>query len=232
MKYKCDIKFMAVPSRMQNVAKLCLQLGLSISDVAIDTEMSGKPLKTSQKAFSLPMEEGVTHRLVLQDDLIVNPCIYEYVQLLVNRFPSNPLALYTYKRETHAPDLQHGIYRLHFLPGPAIIMPLPIMEQIKAEYSKYPKFRDDDWFYSWFCRHNNIKCYGVIPNIVTLNWDMESSMGNNVLKRYKNKLYAEGIVDIEKLPLYGDKYGDLYTCLNDDKFNQIYDDISRRSNSD
>ena len=75
MKYKCDIKFMAVPSRMQNVVRQCSNFGLTFNDVAIDTAMAGLPLRTSQKAFSLPMEEGVTHRLVLQDDLIINPHI-------------------------------------------------------------------------------------------------------------------------------------------------------------
>jgi len=231
MKYKCDIKFMAVPSRMQNVVTLCNQLGLSYNDVAVDHDMRGLPLLTSQKAFSLPRKDGVTHRLVLQDDLILNPYLMESIQALVNRFPDNPIALYTYKREEHDADLKQGVYKLHFIPGLAIIMPLKVMDGIIEVYKDYPLFRDDDWFYSWYCKRNDIKCYGVIPNLVTLNWDFESTLGNNVLKRYKNKIYTDQRVDIASLKLNADTYGDKYINLTDREFNRINDDCCRRSNS-
>lgn len=231
MKYKCDIKFMAVPSRMQNVVRQCSCLGLIFEDVAIDTAMSGLPLRTSQKAFSLPREEGVTHRLVLQDDLIINPYIKENVQDLVNLFPENPIALFTYKREEKSVILENGIYKLHFMPGPAIIMPFSIMDKIREEHINYQNFRDDDWFYSWFCHRNNIKVLGVVPNLVTLDLKFESTLNNTVLKRYLNKVYTSEHVNISLLKDKTDKYGDKYINLSDNEFNRINDDCCRRSNT-
>ena len=228
--HKCDIKFMAVPSRMQNVVRQCSSLGLTFNDVAIDMAMEGLPLKTSQKAFSLPYADGVTHRLVLQDDLIFNSHVKECIQQLVNRFPDNPIALFTYKREEKDAVLESGIYKLHFLPGPAIIMPLKVMEKIRDEYLKYPYFRDDDWFYSWYCHRNNIKVLGVVPNLVTLDLKFESTLNNAVLKRYHNKIYTFDKVDMTALPDKTAMYGDKYINLSDNEFNRINDDCCRRSN--
>ena len=69
MSYKCDIKFMCVPGRIQNVVRQCSKLRLTFNDVAIDTAMAGLPLRTSQKAFSLTREEGLAHLLYCRIEL-------------------------------------------------------------------------------------------------------------------------------------------------------------------
>ena len=150
----------------------------------------------------------------------------------MNRYPNNPMALFTYKREEKDKVLESGIYKLHFLPGPAIIMPFSVMDNIMAEYANYPNFRDDDWFYSWFCHRNNIKMLGVVPNLVTLDLKFESTLNNTVLKRYLNKIYTFEKVDIKTLKDKTDKYGDKYINLSDNEFNCINNDCCRRSNSD
>lgn len=224
MKYKCDIKFMAVPSRMQNVVRQCSYFGLTFNDVAIDTAMSGLPLRTSQEAFSLPPEEGVTHRLVLQDDLIVNQHIKDGVQYLVNRFPENPIALYTYKAKKH---LSKGIYKLHFCPGPAIVMPFSIMDKIKEEYHLYPNFPHDDWFYSWYCKNNGIKVLGVVPNLVTLDTKEESRLNHKVLKAYINNNYTLDELDMSSFADMTNIFGDGYINLSMKEFKNKLEECNR-----
>lgn len=217
MTYKCDIKFMAVQSRMCNVTKLCTQLGLSVSDVAIDKEMSGLPLRTSQTAFSLPYEDGVTHRLVLQDDLVINPYLKESIQTLVNRFPDNPICLYTYKKKD---NIEKGVYKLHFMTAPALIMPRRIMNEINNEYRQYPMFIHDDWFYSWYCRRNGIIAYGVIPNLVTIDLSVESVLAHKTLSFYTDLCFTDERVDIDALEDRTKSFCDGYINLSDKEFEE------------
>lgn len=206
MTYKCDIKFMAVPSRMQNVTTLCMRLGLSISDVAIDTDLSFLPLKTSQKAFSLPKDKGVTHRLVLQDDVLVNPYLKESIIEVINRFPNNPIALFM---GTEKNILENGFYRLHFLTAQGIIMPFHLIDDLKVAYSQFRDFPHDDWFYSWYCKNNNIAIIGVKPNLVTINANIESTL-DHINPTFKETHFTMGKVDVSALPDRTYEWGDNY----------------------
>ncbi len=86
---------MGVRPRMQHIIKLCLQFGLSFEkDVYIDEKMEKNPLRSSNRALQLSHEEGITHTLVVQDDVELCEDIYDFANKMVNMFPDDVFSLF------------------------------------------------------------------------------------------------------------------------------------------
>jgi hypothetical protein len=70
---KVDVKIMAVKPRRKFVLQMCERLGLDEKDTVIydDRPNGGGPLYTCRKCWEAPIPDGVTHRIVLQDDLLI-----------------------------------------------------------------------------------------------------------------------------------------------------------------
>lgn len=165
---KCDIKIMAVPSRLGNVAQLCSQLGLTIEDCAIDYEYSHLPLKTSREAFSLPYAEGVTHRLVLQDDVKICDNLQAFCDMLVNRYPESIIALCERDNSKKKKEIPHNcVHTTKFVTGQGLIIPRKYLNSIFNYLDRNnPSYPHDDWYYSYWAKIHKIEILSVFPSVV------------------------------------------------------------------
>lgn len=96
MQYKIDIKIYGIHERDFLIDELKKSLDLKDDDICYDDRLErGSCLYTLAKACTAPTEEGITHRLVMPDDMIVcndfkiilNKIIHAHPDKVVNLFP-------------------------------------------------------------------------------------------------------------------------------------------------
>ena len=211
---KCDIKIMAVPTRMENVRVLCDKLSLSIQDdVYVDYKMEGKPLKTSRGAYCLPHESDTTHRLVLQDDIEVCNGLTGFCDELVNKYPNAIIALFNSGYgATNAPD--NAIFKSNFLYGPAIIIPLHYLEIMYSFLDRTnPEFSHSDWFYSLFASMYQIPMITLNP-VCIRHLKLNSEMGHTGKDRVSSPKVFESNPEIGK---YRDLVGTSFILFKNTK---------------
>lgn len=177
---KCDIKIMAVPTRMANVVALCGQLGLTINDVFCDYKMQRKPLYTSRGAFMLPYADGITHRLVLQDDVMICDNLQEFCDMLVNRYPNDIITLfYNQHRKLKITDAPPCVRRVRSMTGQGIIIPRKYIADIFSFLDKHnPDYPHDDAYYNLYCKLHKLRILCPIPNVINTREDINSEMDN------------------------------------------------------
>jgi hypothetical protein len=168
MEYKCDIKFMGVPSRMPNIAQNASKLGLSTEDVFLDMEYRMLPILSSFDAFNLPFEnDGITHRLVLQDDIEIADGLKNFVNYLVNLHPEAIWSLLMFSKRKY--DIPKGsiVKVKERIYGQAVLIPRCLIKPIQSAYFKTTNtYKHDDAFYASFAKYNKIDGYTTYPNVV------------------------------------------------------------------
>lgn len=179
MIYKCDIKIMGCAARKAKIRELAEKLGLSFKDCAIDWWMQRNPLWTSMLAFHLPHEEGVTHRLVIQDDIDVAGGLADLANLLVNELPEAVFSLYCQTKKLLQYEDGSIIKTGGAVHGPGIIMPLKYVEDIYNKWQdRCPSYTHDDRLYSRYFNQHKIPVYTTVPNVVKL-LDFPSELKHN-----------------------------------------------------
>jgi hypothetical protein len=168
MEYKCDIKFMGVPSRMSNIAWNVSKLGLSMEDVFLDREYRRCPILSSFDAFNLPFkDDSITHRLVLQDDVEIADGLKDFVNYLVNLHPNAIWSLMIFTKKKF--DIPKGsIVKVgERIYGLAVIIPKRYIKMIQSSYYETTNsYKHDDAFYATFAKYNKIDIYTTYPNVV------------------------------------------------------------------
>ena len=90
-----DIKIMAHPSRRNNVLSILKQLNMDESIVVYDDRPNGgDALYTSRKAWLSPMPVDKTHRLVLQDDILLCDNFINIVHDIIRTLPDKVISLF------------------------------------------------------------------------------------------------------------------------------------------
>ena len=130
-----DIKIVASRERQEMVEKLQSALGLTEADIVYDErEEPGNPYVLVKQAWLLPHAEGVTHRVVLNDDVQVCTGFEQIIEQMAQSHPDCALSLFTMAFDSESyNDFIHGIespYVDHSwgLWGCAIMMPVAIVE--------------------------------------------------------------------------------------------------------
>lgn len=93
---KCDFKIMGVEERIENIKQTVNVLNLSMDDVFLDKEMRMNPLLSSLDVFRMPTEKGITHRCILQDDIILSDNFSDFVNKLIVIAPDAIYSLYSF----------------------------------------------------------------------------------------------------------------------------------------
>lgn len=193
-KYKCDVKFMGVPSRLSLIIRNLAQLGLSMDSVALDEKYSGRPIDTMMKAIRLPCEPGTTHRVIVQDDVELGRYFKENIDFLCNTYPDRVFSLFMAGPPT--------IKKLYLIEdkiicktgggawGQAILMPLSLRPFIEATLKRVSKkWIHDDMFLQYCFNQMGLKPLTTIPCIVDhiCNEEGESTLNHNfgVSKEYR-----------------------------------------------
>lgn len=90
-KARIDIKIMAVLKRREYASKLADSINLSDRNIIYDDRGvagGGDAWYNAKRCWLYPLEAGVTHRLVLQDDIIVCNDFSDYVLKAVEKYPN------------------------------------------------------------------------------------------------------------------------------------------------
>ena len=170
---KCDIRIMASPKREERAKALARKLGLPPDAITWDDRPGGgDAMYTARKTWLHPMAEGATHRLVLQDDVIVCDGLPEILPEIIESHPRDVLTLITldWRPRLLAENRDDSPYfPILELPGCAILMPAVCIAPCMAwcESDPYPELRlFDDRMISAWCREQGQRMVAVLPNLV------------------------------------------------------------------
>ena len=185
MKYKADIKIMAVKPRRHMVLDMLEQMGLDEESTVIydDRPTGGGTLYTCRKCWEAPVPEGITHRVVLQDDLLLCNDFPEVINRIVNAQPEFIFSLYCsrMKPEYAAPGTPYIIIKGRNAWGQGMLMPVafvkPMFEFSDKELG--PDFPYDDGIYAWWATQEGMEIMSTIPSTIQHRCPTESTLGYN-----------------------------------------------------
>ena len=190
-----DIRIMASPKRAENVNKLLAKLNLPADAVTWDDRPNGgDAMYTAKKAWLHPLRDGITHRLVLQDDVEVCDGLKEIVEIIAETHPKRVVSLIHFLQPSNHPNYNNTpYYRIMNMPGCAIMMPVSII----GECMKWCDESDDeilnphdDLMISKWCRENDIMMVGTVPCIVQ-HPDEDSLFAKTYSWKRTSRLYEE-----------------------------------------
>lgn len=179
MKY--DIKIYGIEERQDNILKNKEILGLSDNDIMIlkkedrVTPQDRFPYKMCKKSFMGSVPEGITHRVVLQDDVELAPNFLYYVDKLINTQPNAIFmltALDFKTRNNYGDNLKSPYIRVgQFVSGCALIVPVKyIYAMFNWLETTYPKIwtghPHEDFAIKIFANMYGIPCLTTIPSLV------------------------------------------------------------------
>ena len=181
MEYKADIKIYGIEERKDNILKNKEILGLKDTDVFIlkkedrTTPQDKFPYKMCKKMLLSPVEEGVTHRLVLQDDVELSPNFKEYLNKIINTHPNDIVQLlaldFRTKNEVgdslNTPYIEVG----QFICGCAMLFPVKYLEDMfNWIEGKYPEIYlcnpHEDIAFKFYSIQKRIRYITTVPSIV------------------------------------------------------------------
>lgn len=163
-----DVKIMAHPSRRENVLKILKQLNMDESIVVYDDrEGGGDALYTARKAWLAPLPPEKTHRLVLQDDVLLCDNFLSIVYDIINTLRDSVISLFNLVPADLVKNKECCYKKYETLSGCAIIMPVIYIKDcwrwIDANCSEN---KHDDLLISEYCKKHLINMFTTIPAIV------------------------------------------------------------------
>jgi len=185
---KCDIKIYGIEERSENILENKKILGLSDDDIFIAkkgrrTPKQKWPYTACKKAFTQPIPEGVTHRLVLQDDVSLAPDFLKYLQLIIEARPDDIIMMTAldfrekneYVESLKSPYVEVG----QFVSGDAVLIPVKYIDDVfKWMEETYPQIAigniHEDAAFKFYALRHNIKCITTVPSIVQHEGDKSS----------------------------------------------------------
>lgn len=169
-----DIRIMAHPSRKEYVSFLLSKLNMS-EDIVIydDRPNGGDAIYTSEKAWRSPVtDQNVTHRVVLQDDVLLSDNFLEKLNDIVNTVPDKPISLFNLFID-ELPEYRYKsccYFITHEICGPAILMPIeqiqPCWDWINSQKGTSNYCKDDDIMITKYFEAQQITAYTTIPSLV------------------------------------------------------------------
>ena len=170
-----DIKIYGCHSRDENI-NLCKGiLNLKDSDIVYDDRPTGgNAYYTFRKALLEPVPKGVTHRLVLPDDMQLCEGFQDKLEFLIDKFPKKVIELYPFDYNFLEGINPNPYYRVITLAACGIVFPVQIIkEMIDWIDTKYTKFKNttvdvliDDTAVQTWCNDYSVDVITTVPSIV------------------------------------------------------------------
>lgn len=173
MEYKLDVKIFGVKSRVRLIADLLERLNLPRSCVYIDQRgpMGANDCwGNAKRAWSAPIPEGVTHRLVISDDAVTCNNFLQICNKIINVFPDVIWTLYSglwIPEKARKNDCPYVNVRGCKTGGLAIIMPVEHIPKMVAWSDSVlgEDYRHDDGRIGFYALCNDVKLYSTIPSL-------------------------------------------------------------------
>lgn len=172
--YFYDIRIMAHPSRKEHVSFLLSKLNMPEDIVVYDDRPNGgDAIYTSEKAWRSPITDPkVTHRVVLQDDVLLSDNFLEKLNDIVNTVPDKPISLFNMFIDG-LPEYRYKsccYFVTHEISGVAILMPVeyiqPCWDWINEQKGRDNYCKDDDIMITRYFESCQIAAYTTIPSLV------------------------------------------------------------------
>jgi len=158
---------MATPARAKNVTFLTSQIP-EMNVVWDDRPNGGDAMYTARKAWLAPFQEDETHRLVLQDDVILCRNFKSIINKIIEAQPEYPITLLSFYNNP-VKFQTSPYYRTNHLHGPGIILPRkfikPCFDWIDTQTNEVLLPHDDLMITEYF-RSHHIPMLTVFPNII------------------------------------------------------------------
>jgi hypothetical protein len=178
------------PSRRDNlepIRQACLPL---IAVPVEDPDPAGipSPIRTAKKAWAT-IAPGVTHHLVLQDDVAIAPDFASRLQALIERFPDRPVALYigdyaaynSFQARMAALAGQSWVNLVpwEWVPTLGLVMPRGLATDLAAFLHGFgDDYIADDEAIRLFCAWRRLQLVAPIPHLLDHRAEQESLVGN------------------------------------------------------
>lgn len=185
---KVDIRIMAVPKRRFHVLKMLEQLGLDESIVSYDDRINGgSAMYTARKAWLCDMDKDFTHRVVLQDDLLLCNNFPEIVERMANTHPEAIFSLFCSRthfdmKSSRCPYVEitgGGIW------GQAVMMSKSRVKKVFdwIDDTLVPGYPHDDRAMCYYTLENHTQVLTTIPSTVQHIAHSMSALGYNNYKK-------------------------------------------------
>jgi len=178
MAVSVGISIMYHPRRrgeIEQIRQACLPL---IAVPVEDPDPDGPPsaIRTAKKAWAT-IASGVTHHLVLQDDVALAPDFASRLQTLVERFPDRPVALYTAdsaafnsfqaRMAALAGQSWTNLVPWEWVPTLGLVMPRGIAADLAAFLDSFEDaYIADDEAIRLFCAWHRLQLVAPIPHLL------------------------------------------------------------------
>jgi hypothetical protein len=134
------------------------------------------PLRTAKRAWA-QIQEGVTHHMVLQDDVALAPGFVEQLCEVVARHPEHGISLYSHWNSPHNSYLVRraavagGSYAplslTEWTPCQGFVLPVDRAREMAAYLAGIPdEAQDDDEMIVIFCRKQEIPVVATVPHLL------------------------------------------------------------------
>lgn len=189
-----DIRIMAHSSRYDNVMKILSQLSLSENIVVWDDrECGGDAMYTARKAWNLPIPNGCTHRLVLQDDIEICDSFLDIIDMVAQKHPSQIVSFFHCERY----DKETKYVNTNRLWGCAVMIPTCLLKKCWEYIERIPDEpwctkpelvmpHDTDCIMLWSVK-DSVPIINTVPSLV-------QHIGDNSLVGMKEKRIAKDFV--------------------------------------
>lgn len=162
-----DIRIMAHPSRRENVLRMLSKLDMDEDIVSWDDRPNGgDAIYTAEKAWLSPAEPGITHRVVLQDDIELCDKFLCAVGKIIRDLPDACVSLYNGLPADLRADKTNPYIQVNEVCGPGIILPMKYVQDCWAWIARQPDGPDrwhDDRMILRYCQHRGVPIYSTVP---------------------------------------------------------------------
>lgn len=161
-----DIKIYGCHSRDAFIEKYKETINLDSTDIIYDDRPNGgNAYYTFRKALLQPVEEGVTHRLILPDDMQLCEGFKERLNFLVSKFPKKVLELFPFGYNALDSLSEKTPYYRTFAPSACgLVFPVQIINEMI------------DWIDNKYTLYHNTTVEQVIDDTAVMAWCQEFSV--------------------------------------------------------
>lgn len=165
---KADIRIIGVHARDEMISHTLGRLGLSEDIVSYDDRPNGGAcLYTARKAWLSPVEDEITHRIVLADDAYVCNGFEGICDQIINTHPDKVISCFPFDylhKSDYIDGLKTPYVRTHLAAGMGIIMPVKYIDDCFRWIEKnLPSDYPDDSAISLYCENHGIDIITTIP---------------------------------------------------------------------
>jgi hypothetical protein len=168
---KIDIHIIGVCARQENINKTLKALNLSEDIVSYDDRPNGGAcLYNAKKVYRRPVPEGVTHRVIIADDVQVCNNFIDICTQIVETHPDKLIGLFPFfnmKKSDYADNLKTPYVEAMLAAGMGMIIPVEHLDKCTAWIEHHlPEDYPEDLAVSMWCSIHKVPIINTIPAVI------------------------------------------------------------------